>query len=714
MRIIGYSDHLSVRPGDSIEFKVSTDEASFDASLVRLVGGPVPGKEAPCVPVELAGLGRFPGRKQRTQLGSHADLPLPKAVDVPRAMTIQFWISPSAVELDRQQTIIATDAGLELSLKAGRLVLSVGDKSCSTAGKLGNHVWYFVAIRWSQARLSLDVEQVSGWAAKKFSETVETAVTRGPSSGLRAIRLAARMSEPAANHFNGKIEHLRLYPQELTNGQIRDLRDGTGAVAPLLAEWSFDRDIGTDRVVDVGPHGAHGNLFNLPTRGVRGQNWTGDVLCFAQAPSQYGAIAFHDDDLYDSAWKTDIRLAIPSDFASGVYALEVTTKGEKDSIVFFVRGGDDSRKDVLFLAPTNTYIAYGNDRLAELDLDVVMSHEKVLNATDQFILSNPFLGKSLYDRHTDGSGVNYSTRLRPILNMRPNYMNFLNAGPRHFAADLLTLGWLEKRGVAYDVAIDEDLDRQGESLLSRYKVLVTGTHPEYWSEAALKAVHAWLGKGGRLMYLGGNGFYWVTGLMPERRDAIEVRRGNAGTRTSDTPPGEVYLTTTGKSGGMWRHRGYFPQGLTGVGFASQGWGGATGYKRLDASYEGEGAAFFRGIDDAVIGDFGTIMGGAAGDEIDRLDYSLGTPAHALWLATSTGHSDYYQFAHEDMAFTLPGNGGRENPLVRSDIVAFDIEGGGKVFSIGSISLSGAMVWNDYNNNIAKLVDNALNIFLAKR
>jgi N,N-dimethylformamidase len=157
-----------------------------------------------------------------------------------------------------------------------------------------------------------------------------------------------------------------------------------------------------------------------------------------------------------------------------------------------------------------------------------------------------------------------------------------------------------------------------------------------------------------------------------------------------------------------------PQALTGVGFAAQGWGGACGYKRLSASFEEPGKQFFKGIDGAIIGDFGIIMGGAVGDEIDRLDYELGTPPHALWLATSTGLSDYYQLVHEDILISMPGTtGGTETERVRADIVAFDIEGGGKVFSVGSINYAGAMATNDYSNNAAQLIDNALALFLNK-
>ena len=63
---------------------------------------------------------------------------------------------------------------------------------------------------------------------------------------------------------------------------------------------------------------------------------------------------------------------------------------------------------------------------------------------------------------------------------------------------------------------DEDLHVQGLDRLAGYRVVITGSHPEYWSAAMLDALEAYLADGGRLMYLGGNGFYWVTAWDPQR------------------------------------------------------------------------------------------------------------------------------------------------------------------------------------------------------
>ena len=116
----------------------------------------------------------------------------------------------------------------------------------------------------------------------------------------------------------------------------------------------------------------------------------------------------------------------------------------------------------------------------------------------------------------------------------------------------------------------------------------------------------------------------------------------------------------------------------------------------------------------MIGDFPSLVleRGAAGFEIDRLDHALGTPDHALLLASSFGHSDSYQLAIEDQLVTGPGTGGSQHPLVRSDMVYFEGPNGGAVFSVGSISWCGSLSHNEGDNNVARITANVLRRFAA--
>lgn len=123
---------------------------------------------------------------------------------------------------------------------------------------------------------------------------------------------------------------------------------------------------------------------------------------------------------------------------------------------------------------------------------------------------------------------------------------------------------------------------------------------------------------------------------------------------------------------------------------------------------------FEGIGETeVIGDFGLHMGAAAGWEIDRADTKLGTPPHALVVASSFGHSDGYQLSAEELWKTDPKVGGTTCKDVRADIVYFECPNGGAVFSVGSISYCGSLSFYGYQNNVSRLTDNVLRAFASE-
>ena len=107
----------------------------------------------------------------------------------------------------------------------------------------------------------------------------------------------------------------------------------------------------------------------------------------------------------------------------------------------------------------------------------------------------------LISMHSDGSGVCYSSRLRPILNMRPKYRHWLSPSLWQLNADLHLTDWLEEKNIDFDVMTDEDLHVEGVDLLNRYQVVLTGSHPEYSSEKMLAAYESYQLNGGRWIYL---------------------------------------------------------------------------------------------------------------------------------------------------------------------------------------------------------------------
>lgn len=177
--------------------------------------------------------------------------------------------------------------------------------------------------------------------------------------------------------------------------------------------------------------------------------------------------------------------------------------------------------------------------------------------------------------------------------------------------------------------------------------------------------------------------------------------------------GEYYPSFTGEYGGPWRRQSRPPWMIVGTGFTAQGFDISAPYQRLPDSSHPRAAFIFAGVGkDELIGDFGLIGGGAAGLEIDRADRHLGTPPHALVLATLQGrHTDIYLVVCEELLATYPGLGGTENALVRADMVFYETPNGGAAWASSSIAWAGSLSHNKYKNNVSRITQTVLDRFL---
>jgi N,N-dimethylformamidase len=748
MEVVGYSDRLSARPGEAIRFMVSCSAPEYEAALVRLIHGDInplgPGFKEEEIRSDMDG--RHRGREQKINTGSYISVPHTPLPASSRGFTIQAWIWPTTPRKGTQGILTKWDghanAGFGLFIgENGQLSLRLGRKDGKTecidsARALRPRTWYFVVGSYDAADGTVHLRHEAVLPDDPGNVTTERQVT-GPLALethspflMAACPVAGDAARTALGaFFNGKIDRPRLFSRPLTASELAALRGDllpSPAQRDLVADWDFSIEPASDRAVDTSPNGLHGTVMQTPTRAMTGHNWTGLETDFRNAPQEYGAIHFHDDDLADAGWECDFTFRVPADLPSGIYAARLRTRDSFDYVPFFVRtGADGPWAKVLFLAPTLSYMAYGNEHLPSQPgrserLTGMTLEELLVLGSDyeqsvfRYMQDNKLT--SLYEPHSDGSGVAYTTRLRPLVNMRPLYRKPISQfkWTHQFNEDLYLVDWLTAMGHDFDVATDEDLHVEQTDLLSRYKVVLTGSHPEYWTERMFSALERYLSQGGRLMYLGGNGFYWVTSVDKDRPHVIEVRRGEAGVRTWQAEPGEYHHATTGELGGLWRFRGKVPQRIVGVGMTATGGEPARPYRRQPASHDPRVSFMFEGIGDKeVIGDFGLHMGAAAGWEIDRADAKLGTPPHALVVASSFGHSDSYQLSVEELWKTDPKVGGTTCKDVRADIVYFECPHGGAVFSVGSISYCGSLSFNGYKNNVSRLTDNVLRAFSAR-
>ena len=743
-KIVGYADRFSVASGETIEFKISCEsEGTFSADLVRVISGDNnpsgPGTRYDAVPSSAAG--QYPARRQEIRAGSHVRVDDDAGrLTLRQSGSIHLFVY-ATLPATREQALIArwdraTQTGWWLGLHNGCLELRLGGGGnkviIESTAQLPARVWYSVVATWDAGTgvAAIVASPVVNRTSSLLSPMLEHDCQHAQGVMCAAQPAAAPLfmaadwdgtEGSASGHFNGKIDAPKLYSRALGDAEILRLSEGASVAQELVAHWDFGDNIGrtgiaSDLCVDVGPSALHGRAVNLPMRAATGWNWAGHDDRYWSAPEQYGAIHFHDDDVGDAGWQTDVSLKVDASLPSAVYGLRVTHGSSTDVIPFWVlppRGTATS--DILLVFPTASYMAYANDHVVTRfpSSQLCIGRTPVVTGADLFLGLHPEYGVSTYDVHSDGSGVCYSSRLRPLLTMRAEYRSGMSGSVWQFAADLHIVDWLTRLDIPFDVATDEDLDEEGEALLRRYKVALTGTHPEYVSENILNAWEDYLGSGGRVMYLGADGLYWVTDFHPDGKYAVEVRRGEAGVRCWQAAPGECYQAFTGRRGGMWRYRGRPPQKLFGVGFSAQGFDRAAPYRPLSDWQDARVASFVQGIEDLdVFGAQGLSGEGAAGYEIDRYDLSLGTPPNALLLASSDGmHSDNYLHVPEELLVTLQTTGGSEDYQVRSDDVYFPTSAGGGVFSAGSISWCGALSSNDYDNAVSKLTENVLRRFL---
>lgn len=736
MDIFGYLDDFSARAGEALRAYVSSTAGDYRARVVALdqLDGEAGVAERWGGPVDLGG---HEGREQAIVTGSCVVVPRPPALAGP--LMLQVAVFPTLPADGRRQGIASCPApdgtsGLWLGLAADGH--SEASAACLGGVARVRGTRPLRARRWHRLTLLVDPdggrlrllhEELSPWVRSRAAS--EAALPGAPLLPPGPLVLAATACSASAaddrrafaveDAFDGKLARpwiARAADGDFLAGDLQEAVDRRGAVAlgeALVAAW----DLGAARageVVDRGPAGAHGFTVNHPASAVTGPTWRGAEVDFRHRPDEYDALHFHSDDLDDARWEASLELEIPRGCRSGLYGLAVTAEGGRDVIPFIVRPprGSATSHTAVWL-PTYTYQAYANQHWTPAETYALehlsLLDEEVVQPGDRRLDAHPEWGRSHYDCHRDGSPCRYSSRRRPIANLRPEHV-FRHSGlPREFAGDVMFLRWLHSRGRVVDLVTDEDLDRDGPAALAPYRVVVSGSHPEYVTYRMHCALEDFVTGPGRLVYMAGNGLYWVTGVDPAAPHVTEVRRGHVGANPQgDSPPGEDHLSTTGELGGLWRHRGRAPQQVVGVGMTAMSWGGAGGFAWTEASTEERVAFVTRGIDRAQPLGAGTdaFPWGAACDEFDRADAALGTPGSALVLASSQGrHDEHCMTVPEDAAYGDLDDAAQA--LVRSDIVYAESPGGGRLFSVGSMGWTPAL-W--HCEDVERVTSNVLDAF----
>jgi hypothetical protein len=265
-------------------------------------------------------------------------------------------------------------------------------------------------------------------------------------------------------------------------------------------------------------------------------------------------------------------------------------------------------------------------------------------------------------RYTDPQHVNYDTtdyaplsfeRPEPILSI-PEHEQATDPiegrAACHVApAEWRLLAWMERERLEYDYYAETQL-HFGQLNLDAYKVLVISTHPEYWSNEMYRHVKTWVfDRGGRLVYLGGNGlncdveFVSDSACIYRNDDERRLRGENCRLES------RFHLRQESEAS------------LLGVVYDPRGIMTAAPYQVKDAShwvFAGTGLANGNQFGHASLHE--RIPGGASGHETDKISKS--SPPGTKLLAQG-----------------LNGHGGG------ADMTIFDTASGGGVFSAGSIT-----------------------------
>lgn len=373
---------------------------------------------------------------------------------------------------------------------------------------------------------------------------------------------------------------------------------------------------------------------------------------------------------------------------SGLYYLHA--KGEKSGEFFsfpWVVAPAKPTAKIAILASTNTWLAYNNfgGRSNYINADR-LPEEPVVNARQDLI------------RYTRAGSFNVwgfqDDEYLPLSFERPEPGNVVREHeevtdpiegrlPCGMApAEWRLLGWMEREGFAYDYYSEGQL-HDGTIDLDAYKILMISIHPEYWSAQMYHKVKDWVhNRGGKLMYLGGNGLNceveFLDGDRLRFKTYLAPTSGGALGMPDPKNP-DVYLES------RMARTVESEANLLGVVCTETGIMTAAPYKVVNADHW-----IFAGTN-LKNGDlFGEkslqerINGGASGHETDKM--SPHSPAGTVLLAKGINQDD----------------GGAE-------IVYYETASKGAVFSVGSITYVPCILVDDA---ISRITANVITRFLS--
>ena len=472
------------------------------------------------------------------------------------------------------------------------------------------------------------------------------------------------------------------------------------------------------------------------------------------SPGEQPFLANTDIVAQGCGWSSSYTLTIPNGngWGSGFYALKIKPSGSNCDYTYihFVVNAENvnsaNSKKVALIANTNTWAAYNiySNSISSLGSKYLYSYDK--SSFRDYSFMRPLVG--------NGNEMNNTTT------------------PHMARAELWIYTWLKDNGYDPDVISDMDVHINANNFLNNYDYLVIGTHPEYWTGQMYGNVKNFQtngsnGKGGNLICLGGNAVFEVVDLnlgTPANPKLIAYPNSPGGATLQQNIQYPLPNPWTGVGGSINPSPSSSPTGIIYDRFDyfnesfNFGTDASPSYKRTidltavhyqninsipgnNTSYTVNQAShpLMTGIVSGIIGANGYCKqngidgsggAGASGWECDRYSPAVSpdggiTPASPLQttsvydndlqiLATATTIPTFiapWSYPYNINGIVCP------NGMNNSEIVYVPPHCSspkrGFVFTAGSITFGGSLVWNynaitnTYNNDLSRLMKNVL-------
>lgn len=593
---------------------------------------------------------------------SASELAKPDEID---GVSFEVYLTRNAGD----RTIVETDT-FRLSLQRGGLVLQYDGRRLLANEAIPARAWLRIEIRAAGNGLSLKIESHDLLAPLHLHRRFEVSWRR-PSQDL-LFGASASVDTPT---LNAKFSSIALL-------------GGSDGIA-----WTFPALLPAAPIASKGKATLFLEAVNQPTFCMTSPRWNGTSFDPRLVPSHYDAVHCHDDDMGPLEWPVSYAVDLPAEAEAGIYAFDVEYDGGSERIVFFVVSSTP-RAPLLFLVPTATYLAYADEYLP-----AHLYEWKCEDRGHRFAIDNNL--RSLYDYHSDVSGVSISSYRKPKATLRDDYNYPLCGCPHNLPVDLHFLRFCHRNGIAFDLITDHCLHERGLAGLQGYAAVVTGSHPEYMSVEMEDALRRFAASGGSIAYLGGNGF---AGKVAFTDDLMELRRSplEAG-RTWDGQIAEQSLSITNEPGGHLRASGRGEFSLTGGAISLMGFDGARPFTRTSQSYGSSASWLFEGVVGETFGDEGIVLGAAAGYEVDATDKHLGTSPDTIIIARAAGFPD--SFAHDATRWYERGESERKERRC-AEMTLRHLAAGGLIFSASSVAWCGALPASG-TNDVGRITVNLL-------